>query len=227
MGRITLVVSMDTAWLQSFYCTVVGATKAGKSSLVKRLIKHRREMISPPPTRVYWCYTEKQPMYESLSSDPEITFVEGFPDFSDIGRGSLVVFDDLMLESKNRNNSSVLMTLATRGCHHWGISCIVLTQNAFFGDRTSRINSQYLVLMKNPADKLQVATLARQLFPEDVKYFKQSYDDATREPHGYLFVDLTQSCPEHARLRTNIFPGESTIVYTPINNAAWKCYSQL
>lgn len=216
---------METAWIQSFFCTIVGPSRAGKSWFVKKLIERRREMISPFPTHVFWCYAEKQPLYESLSSDPQITFIEGFPDFSNISRGSLIVFDDLMIESKDQNNRRMLTSLATRGCHHWGISCIMLTQNAFFGDRTSRINSQYMVLMKSPADKLQIATLARQLFPEDSKYFQQSYEDATRNPHGYLFIDLTQKCPDHARLRTQIFPGEQTVVYTPINNSSWKCSS--
>lgn len=124
-------------------------------------------------------------------------------------------------------DNAFFITLTTRGCHHWNTSCIQIVQNLFFNGRTSRINSQYIVLMKNPSDKLQVSTLARQIFPENQKYFKESYEDATREAHGYLMLDLSQNTPEHIRLRTNIFPDQQpTVVYTPINKTSWKCTAQ-
>src|SRR5438045_8997232 len=102
-------------------------------------------MMHPVPDRVYWCYAEDQPMYETLLSDPDVIFVQGFPDVSTVA-GSLLIFDDLMMESKD---NPFLVTLATRGCHHRNISCIQIVQNLFFGGRTARINSQYIVLMKN------------------------------------------------------------------------------
>lgn len=194
----------------------------GKSSFVKLLIENRSQLISPKPEGVIWCYTQQQPLYDSLHNDPEITFVQGVPDTESL-RNKLVIFDDMMQELKN---DQALVMLTTRGCHHLNISCIHIVQNLFFGDRTSRVNSQYLVLLKNPSDQLQVNTLARQLFPRNVKYFHEAFEDATAKPHGYLLVDLSQATPDHCRLRTNIFPNEQTIVYTPINKHAWKCTSQ-
>lgn len=213
---------MELAWRHPFSAIVCGPAQSGKTVFVKRLVKNRKEMIHPPPKHVYWCYTEYQPGYESLQSDPEITFIHGFPDSSAI-RECLVIFDDMMLECKD---NPFLLALATKGSHHWSVSCIQILQNAFFGGRTTRINSQYIILMKNPADKLQVATLGRQIFPDNTKYFKEAFEDSTRDPHGYLMVDLSQDTPEHARLRTHIFPGQQTIVYTPINKTTWKCSSQ-
>lgn len=131
-----------------------------------------------------------------------------------------------MMDSLNKDDSKILTMLTTRGCHHLNISCMHLVQNAFFGDRTFRINSQYTVLMKNPADQLQVSNLARQMFPKNTKYFHEAYEDACGKPHGYLLIDSHQETPDHMRLRTHIFPGESTIVYTPINKSTWKCASQ-
>ena len=213
------ILLMDTVWRHPFSAVVAGPSMAGKSSFVRRLIENRKEMIHPSPNRVYWCYAEEQPMYATLLADPDVTFVQGFPDISE-AQGALLIFDDLMMESKD---NPFLTALATRGCHHRNISCIQIVQNLFFGGRTARINSQYIVLMKNPADKLQVATLARQLFPDNTKYFKEAYEDATRKPHGYLLLDLGQATPDHTRQRTCIFPGEVTIVYTPINRGTWKC----
>lgn len=202
---------------------VAGPQQAGKSHFVKTLVEHRMNMIFPQPKHVYWCYTMDKPDYPSLLSDPGVTFVRGFPDFANM-RDVLIIFDDMMIESKN--NEAMITSLATRGCHHRLLSLVHITQNAFYGGRTTRINSNYLVLMKNPSDKLQIAMLARQLFPDNAKYFKEAYEDATSNAHGYLFVDLHQTTPEHIRLRTCIFPGQNTVVYTPINKNAWNFVGQ-
>lgn len=173
---------MDTIWWHPFSAIVSACSQAGKSELVRRIVENRREMISPVPKRVYWCYGSVRPTYQSLINDPEVVFVNGFPDLSSL-KDCLVIFDDYMMESKN---SPYINSLATKGCHHLGISCIQILQNAFYGGRTARINSQYMILVKNPSDQLQAATLARQLFPKNSKYFLEAYEDATRNPHGYL-----------------------------------------
>jgi hypothetical protein len=124
-------------------------------------------------------------------------------------------------------NDSNLLLLATRDCQHLNISCVTIVQDVFFGKRTSRVNSQYIVLMKNPSDKLQAKTLAYQLFPQNTKYFFEAFEDATAKPHGYLLIDLHQHTPDHCRLRTSIFPGERTIIYTPINKSSSIATDQL
>jgi hypothetical protein len=117
----------------------------------------------------------------------------------------LLVMDDMMQEMKN---DSRFTQLFTRGSHHWNLSIIHIVQNVFFeGLRTSRINAQYLVLLKNPADRLQIQTLGRQIFPGS-KHFAEAFEDATNRPFGYLLIDLTQTTPENLRLRTNIFPDD-------------------
>ncbi len=72
-----------------------------------------------------------------------------------------------------------------------------------------------MVLFKNPSDKLQIGCLGKQLYPGKSKFFIDAYDSATAEPYTYLLLDLTQTCPEEIRLRTNIFPGEVTLVFVP------------
>ena len=42
-----------------------------------------------------------------------------------------------------------------------------------------------------------------------------AYTKATEKPHGYLLIDLEQNTPECLRLRSNILPNETTIVYSP------------
>lgn len=197
-----------------FTCMVVGPTKAGKTMFVKQLIENKDIMITPDIDKILWYYTENQPLYKSLKNC--VQFIEGSPDLGKLktydGANKLIVLDDLMYETKG---NSGLLKLFTRGCHHWNISVIQIVQNMFFeGLRTSRINSDYLVLFKNPADRLQAGILARQLFPKNTKYFLESYADATANPHGYLFIDLTQYTPENYRLKTDIFSQTPTL-YIP------------
>lgn len=197
-----------------FTSMIVGPTKAGKTVFVKQLIENKERMINQHIDKVLWFYTENQPVYDSLKS--QVTFIEGVPYLNDLkvqdGTSKLVILDDLMQESKG---NATLMKLFTRGCHHWNISVIQIVQNLFFeGLRTSRINTDYLVLFKNPADNLQASVLARQLFPQNSKYFLEAYADATANPHGYLFIDLTQYTPETYRLKTDIFSNTPTL-YIP------------
>lgn len=202
-----------------FTCICSSVTKSGKTQLVKRLILCSREMIEPEPELIYWAYTEWQPAYEQLNKEMQgrVKFIEGLPDFDELkvnkNKTQLLVLDDLMQSMSKKDDQ--LVQLFTRGAHYWNLSIIHIVQNLFFGGlRTSRINAQYLILLKNPADKLQIQTLQRQIFPGS-HHFLESFEDATTEPYGYLLVDLTPTTPEQYRLRTHIFPDEMQIVYIP------------
>ena len=57
--------------------------------------------------------------------------------------------------------------------------------------------------------------LARQVYPENSASLYKAYLDATQRPHGYLFLDMSQDTDDRLRIRTDIFPTEQTIVYSP------------
>ncbi|KAG7331857.1 hypothetical protein KOW79_005826 [Hemibagrus wyckioides] len=40
-------------------------------------------------------------------------------------------------------------------------------------------------------------------------------EDATRDPHGHLIVDLTLMCPDRYRLRTRLLPHQRSTMYVP------------
>lgn len=200
---------MDIRFKHPFTCIVGGPTKAGKTSFVVQMIKNAKQFITPTPKFIWWFYAEEQDFYDELKT--EVIFVKGVPDFNMVRKNSiepqLVIIDDLMIEAKND-------VLFTRGCHHWNISVVSIVQNIFHkGLRTCRVNAEYLILMKNPSDRLQIQTLARQLFPHKPKYFLEAYLDATNQPFSYLLVDLTQATPDAFRLRANIF-SKNPVVYT-------------
>lgn len=205
----------DFRFLHPFTCIVAGPTRAGKSTIVKKLVEYNKEMINEPPERIYWCYAEEQPLYDNINN---VTFIKGMPDMAMIREHApqpqLVILDDLMIDLKNDTR---LTELFIRGSHHMNVSCIHIVQNIFYSNlRTSRINAQYLLLLKNPSDLLQVQVLARQLFPTKQKYFNESFTDSTRKAHGYLLIDLTQQTEDKFRLRTDIFPNDKAlIIYVP------------
>jgi hypothetical protein len=200
---------------KTFSMIVSGPSKAGKTVFVSNLVKTCRELFEEVPAEIIWCYAEYQPAYNELTS--LVRFVEGLPNLKELKQGrlhpKLIIFDDMM--DRFQNDPS-LTTLFIKGSHHWNLSCVHIVQNLYFnGMRTARINTNYLVLFKNPSDKLQVANLGRQLFPGKTKYFMDAFELATCQPYSYLLLDLTQTCPENLRLHSNIFPGETQAVYVP------------
>jgi hypothetical protein len=99
-----------------------------------------------------------------------------------------------------------IVDLFTKGSHRRNLSVIFLLQNLFYQGkitRTMSLNSHYLVLFKNPRDKLQVVTLAKQMYPGQTDEFIRKYEKAVHRPFGYLFVDLKPNTPDECRLRTN------------------------
>ena len=195
------VIAMDVRFKVPANFYVSGQSQSGKSSLVRRLLRHTDELFYPVPTKIIYCYGEYQKEFEELRN---VDLVEGFPsDLDDLTKGhdhSIVVLDDLMSEcSKDK-----------------GISVFYLTQNLFPPGKLSRtisLNCHYIFVFKNPRDSLGITTLAKQMFPKRSDYLVDSFQDATKQPYSYLLIDCHPQTPENIRLRTNILPGERQIVY--------------
>ena len=68
------------------------------------------------------------------------------------------------------------------------------------------LNGHYLVLFKNPRDKLQILTLAKQMYPGQTDFFLNQYEEAVKRPFGYLLIDLKTTTQDNCRLRTNVLP---------------------
>lgn len=84
----------------------------------------------------------------------------------------------------------------TQYVHHRNLSVIYIVQNLFCQGksiRTISLNTNYLVLFKNPRDANQVRVLARQMYPGNTGYFMDAYQDATNKPYGYLMIDYKAS----------------------------------
>jgi energy-coupling factor transporter ATP-binding protein EcfA2 len=189
---------------------IAGPTESGKSTFVRGLLRNL-DLFEVPPRKIYWFYGQHNDSLVDLPSEYELN--EGLPEsFQGIVPYSLVVLDDLMHEAKHNVS---LTALFTKTVHHNKLFVINITQNFYeqgTDARTRRLNAQYIVLFKNPADVTQVNTLARQMFPHDKGFLPTVYHEATKRPYGYLFIDLKQACPDSFRVRSNILPHEHPMV---------------
>jgi len=202
-------------------CLIAGPTGCGKTRFVARLLQSVG-MITPTPGRIVWVYGEWQPTYDSLKATLSIEFrkncldAELYESFSPAENNVLILDDQMSSASISQRRS--MLQLFTQGSHHRNLTIIYIVQNLFDQGSTSRtisLNSQYMVLFKNPRDSAQIRYLAAQVYPKNHIFLVDSYSDATRASHSYLVLNLTQDCEEWLRVSTLIFPGEDSEIYVP------------
>lgn len=197
----------------------VGPSACGKSTFLCKIIEQK--LIEPFPEKITYFYGSawQTGIFDFLQSEHHVHFVRGFDESivneTDPSKPSLVICDDLVLEMKD---SEAAANMFMRGSHHLNMSIILLEQNLFPKGRQSvsmKTNTQYLVIFKSPADSLAVATISKQMFPQNRgRFLIDSYTDCTKQPYTYLIVDSKQATPDTVRLVTNIADPEShPIIY--------------
>jgi len=143
-----------------------------------------------------------------ISGIPNEEQIKNFP------KPLLLILDDLLLSI----NEKYLSELFTKKAHHQNFSIIFITQNLFERKiKVARQNSQYLTIMRSPNSMLSVRNIGVQLFPRQLDYFLDSYQQATKQPYGYLLIDMHASSDPLLRLRTNIFKDDEKIFFIPKN----------
>ena len=196
---------------------VVGPRGSGKTHFVCQLLQ-RNDMFKNKFQRIYWHQGRGG---ESGLTEYEfcklngVKIINGFDESwsSRLQKGDVIVIDDLFQEANKEKDFTNLFTKIAR---HKEVTVIFITQNLFHqggNHRTRNLNVHYLVIFKNPRDKTIADYVARQAFPQDKKYFIDSFMDATCKPYGYLFIDFTQECPDDQRLKTNLFHTKYITLY--------------
>jgi hypothetical protein len=135
----------------------------------------------------------------------KVQLLDGIPDFSFFQNKlrKLLILDDF---SSDKNEIDKITKIFTRVSHHTNTSVFFITQNLFERNiRTITLNSQYLILFKNPRDLSQIKYLARQIFPDTPQLLMEAYINATDQPFGYLIVDLSPRTDNKLRLYTDVF----------------------
>lgn len=190
---------------------VSGPSQSGKTQFVLRLLNERAELFRKPISKILWCYGIHDGQLLATLHSRGYQVHRGLPTEKDISPNSICILDDLLSESEN---SKEVTNMCTRAAHHKPCFIILISQNLFPGGkqaRTRSLNTHYFSIFKNPRDKLQFEIFARQTLPTHSKDLIAAYEDATKSPHGYLFIDFTQECSDDIRYRTNIF--DSPVIY--------------
>jgi hypothetical protein len=195
---------------------LAGPTGSGKTEWLKKLLEEN--LIYPKPEKIYYCYSEWQPIYDNIKlSINNVEFIEGLLDSNIIDKNinNVIILDDLMSESAD---SKLVLNFFSKWSHHRNATVFLVTQNIFFqgkSSKTIRVNSHYKVLFNNPSDRHQIIDLARRMYPFKSKFLVEAYYDACSNPFGYLIIDSTQETPELLRVQTGIFSNEQNYVYSP------------
>ena len=205
---------------QTPFCAILaGPSRSGKSSFVCNVIRYHELVINGSESRmkVLWCFGVKTEQMNQTFENSDITFHEGLPSEEDLEGYKFVIIDDLMSES---SRSEEIMHMFTKNSHHKGISLFILVQNIFYKSNVMRninLNAQYIIIFKNPRDKLQIQHFSKQYNPSKPQQLLEAFEDATSRPYGYLLIDLTPSIDDKFRLRSNIFPEDQNhvTVYIP------------
>lgn len=203
---------------------ISGGTMCGKTTLTYEIMKPAKGMFKTPPQKIVLAYGEYQPMFSEMeTSVTGLNLHQGLPTRDDFDKWSsdgepvLLVIDDLINQVTKNEDSLFLFCVAA---HHKNITVMLLTQNLYMPGKYARtilLNCQYVILFRNIRDARQIMTFGSQVFPGRVDFFKSAYDLATSKPYGYILIDMSSSSEasveEKYRLRSNILPGQDTIVY--------------
>lgn len=193
---------------------VVGPSHSGKTTFVLNLLKCKETVFQCEMQRVVWCYGIYQHELNAQLQAEGYETHAGILPVDEIKPYDIIVLDDLIQESKNSQDVS---SMFTRAAHHKPCFIIFITQNLFPPGkeaRTRNLNTHYYVLFKNPRDKSQFEAIARQIRARNVKPLIDIFEAATEKPFSYLFLDLTQECPDSFRFRSNLF-NPPMIIYKP------------
>ena len=169
----------------------------------------------------FWYYGEIKP-HPPIQN---IEYKQGLPTEKDVEKfhQSIIVLDDLMLESRS---STTVANMFARVAHHRQCFIIHITQNLFQQGaitRTQSLNAHYIVMFKNPRDRLQITYLARKMYPHLPNFLTMDFENATEVDHGYLLLDLGPTTKDMLRVRSNIFIGDKQhTVYVPTNHVYKK-----
>ena len=208
--------SVSVLMQSPFTMVISGPTGSGKTVKILEMISNASDVVAPAPVEVIYCYDDWQPIFERYAET--IRFHHGIIDEDEIpndGQHRWLIFDDQMDELLSRPGANDLFT---KRSHHRLLCVILLVQNLFHKKiRTISLNSHYVLIGKSPRDASAVMNLAKQAFPGQNKYVMEAYRDATREPHSFFAIDMTQKTDDDKRLMKGFppTPGRALIIYSP------------
>ena len=205
MNKVIEPVDVSIKWPLKW--TLVGSSGSGKTNFALNIIKKSVSLFDQKPDRVIIIYKVFQEIYNAFDEYyPTSLFTEEECNIEELTKSNterlLIICDDLYF-SKKLDEISEHFLIKGR---HRNTSWIVLTQSIFNQPALKNIsrNSTHMTLFKNVRLN-EPHILFSQLRPRSSKVLQNIYAEATEEPYGYLDVDLSQTCPDKLRYKTNLF----------------------
>ena len=205
MPQIVYANKVSNTLQRPFRLLVGGSSGSGKTELVKKMI--HENYFGERFNEIHYCY----PAYlESVPAefDVAVQYHAGLLSISaikDIEDGSLVIIDDLMMESAQSEAIAKLFTVCAR---KRGISIILLTQNIYMQGkhfRNIRLNATAIIMFKYRAGQDVNKRLLRDLGLQHVISINQ-LQAALSERYSYVLFDLHPNLQsDFGCVRSNIF----------------------
>lgn len=199
-----------------FSMIIAGPSNSGKTTYVHQLLLNSDRLIDHTFDYVLWFYGQKIPNNLEIKNI-NIQYIDGIPEnidnFINPEKNGLAIFDDLMEECEN---NKIIANFFTKRSHHENVSIIFITQNFFSHGKERKTftkNATYFVIFNSPLDQTISHSLAHKIMPKQKKVFQDIFNEATKTPYSYLFIDGHQQTPKKAMLRSNMFNEVQNVYY--------------
>ena len=188
------------------WCLVV-SSGSGKTEFSLKLVINALKLFDTSPSKIIVVYKEFQDIYTKFNDHiPTSLYKEEDVDLEELTKLNkerlLIICDDLYF-SKKMNEIAEQFLVKGR---HRNTSWIVLTQSIFNHPALKNIsrNSTHITLFKS-VRLTEPHIFFSQLRPQSSKVLQDIYREATQESYSYLDIDLSQTCPDKLRYKTDIF----------------------
>ena len=190
-----------------FKWCLVGSSGSGKTNFALQIVRQANDLFDQPPSNVIIIYKEFQKIYNQFNNFiPTKCFNEEDVDLEGLTKNNherlLIICDDLYFSNKLQEISEHFLIKA----RHRNISWLVLTQSIFNNTSLKNIsrNSTHITLFKSVRLN-EPHIFFSQLRPKSNKVLQDIYRKATENSYTYLDIDLSQTCPDKYRYKSNIF----------------------
>ena len=204
---------IDVSVKWPFKWCLVGSSGSGKTNFSLQVIRHAHRLFDQVPTKIIIVYKEYQEIYNQFNDHiPTDLFNEDEVDFEEITKENkenlLIICDDLYY-SKKINEVAEHFLIKGR---HRNTSWLVLTQSIFNHPALKNIsrNSSHITMFKSVRLN-EPHIFFSQLRPKTSKVLQDIYSKATEKSYSYLDIDLSQTCPDKYRYKTNLFSKVVTV----------------
>ncbi len=199
---------------------LTGPSGCSKTVTALKMAENWSKLFSKPFSRIIIIYAIYQPVYEQFRNIcHDVTMLNGLPEnfvseyLANYTNGMTLLFID---DYDSYMNKSSFCDYFTKYSHHYLCSIIYTIQELYLPykfRRTICLNATGMLIFKSTRGKVSLKCLAHDLYGEDKLFLVKCYTDACTTPHSYLFLDMTQTCPDYLRVRGNIMPDSERTVY--------------